>query len=450
MPAADEEAITAKKPVAPARKPAPAAPAGNAAQAKKRRPDPDEDEEAPRHTSKKVKARAEEDDEDQDEEDLSIKKKKKKKKAGSKKGMLIALGAGGGVLLLVVFLGFIWPGFFVSSDGGKVAKAPPKKFTPQKVSAPVQEAVDIFTMFPENSEFVLGGNGNPQRLGPVLQMSGLNPAQVKLFSQQGHVFMAGSIPAAGAPGPMNIVQSFGSSIPLEAQKIKEAFQAEPPQEVQGRSIYKFKSPGDPQQKYYTLPNDQALIVSSTSEADFIKVLEGKGKLPADLQAQVAGLKNATLWGAVNLQALFQKKLFDLNDLTKIPGGMEILPAVSNAKLASFFVLFNKQFQLQLNLFCANDQDAAVVETFAQKAFEEMVKPQLASIGPTLSLIGVGADPVKALIDDLSNAVQIQKQGSVVVASITFSENSFKLVKDSMSQAPIAPGKAPNKAKDNKK
>ncbi len=360
--------------------------------------------------------------------------------------MLIALGAGGGVLLLVVFLGFIWPGFFVSGDGGKVAKGAAKKFTPQKVSAPVQEAVDLFTLIPDNCEFVAGGSGNPQRLASLMQMSGMTPEQVRLFSSSGKVFIAGSIPAAGPLGPINIIQAFTSNVPLDAQKVQEAFKAEGPQIVQGKSIYKIKSPGNPRVELLTLPNDQTLIMSPMPEPEFVKVLEGQGKLPAELREQTSALKDKTLWGVMNLQALLRKNLFDLNALAMVPGGAEVVPAIKNAKLASFFAEFDKRFHVQIDLHCANDQDAALVENFAQKAWNEMGKPQVESIGPMLSMAGVGADPVKALIEDITNAVKIQKQGPIVTASLTFSEGSFNALKSSTNPSPKAPTKAKAKKK----
>jgi hypothetical protein len=451
MPEADEEttAISAKKPSLPPRKPVPAE---SAALAKKRRPVPDDDEEAAEQTSRKAKAADEEAEDQEEEEEEAPKKSKKKKKAGSRKGLLIGLGAGGGVLILVLILGFVWPGFFVSS-GPTVTKAPLKKPGPVKVAAaPVQEAVDIYSFIPNNCEFVAGANfagglNFAQKLGLLMQMGGASPEEIKVYNDLNRAFIAGSIPSPSESGPKNIVEGFVLKAPVDDKKIVAALKAEPPQTVQGKTLHKFSNPSEPGPQFLWIGNDQTFLTSPMSDSEFAKILETPSKLPPEFEPHVSALKDKTFWGALNLQALVKKGLFDLKDLAKIPGGEDIAPAVSNAKLATFFVETDKKFHVQLDLHCANDQDAGQLEAFAQKGWDEMVKPQLESAGGMLALAGFAGEPAKALLDDVGNAFKIQKQGAIVTASITFSEASFNAVKDF---ANPPKGKIPPKAKPMKK
>jgi hypothetical protein len=459
MPAADEEAITAKKPVALARKPAPAVTAGNAAQSKKRRPDPDE--EAPRQSSQKAKARADEDNEDQDEEDLPIKKKKKSKKAGSKRGLLIALGAGGGVLLLVVFLGFIWPGFFVSNDGGKVAKGgTPKKFTAPKAAVEVDsgEPIDIMTLIPENCEFIAGANlgvllkapGGLQGFQQGIAGGGAPPAVANILKNPNRFVIAGQIPSNDVPNqPVNIIAAFTSNEPLDPKEVQAAFNAGPAQKVQGKTLYKLNNPAAPSASLI-LPNNQSIVFGTMPEAGFIKILEGQGKLPTDLQNHVSTLHQRFVWAVVNWQAVVKNKAFDLSALKEMPGGPEAAAALGNAKFAAFSIdidVANKKIRLQSDLHCATDQDAAQVETFAAKVWEDNIKPLLGSIGPQLNQFGIANDSVKLLTDNLNETFKIDKQGATVSVSLSLSEN----ILSALNNAKDAPGNAiPKKASKAKK
>ncbi len=88
----------------------------------------------------------------------------------------------------------------------------------------------------------------------------------------------------------------------------------------------------------------------------------------------------------------------------MPGGEQVLPAIKNAKLAAFSIDWRNDAQLQLDIHCANDQEASQIESFAKSLWEKQGKPSLNSV-PLLMGKQPGADSVKRLVEELGNGLR---------------------------------------------
>ena len=96
-----------------------------------------------------------------------------------------------------------------------------------------------------------------------------------------------------------------------------------------------------------------------------------------------------------------------------------MPAIKNAKLASFFMDMNKDIRIQIDLHCASEQDAALVETFAVKDLGGKRQAVARKFGADAQpILGIGNEPSKVILNEVNKNFKIEKQGSTVSASST--------------------------------
>jgi len=423
MGAADETAVKAHKPVAPVRKPA--APM-EGPRFGRQRPDPEDDKEVKR----KMKARADEDtiNDEGDEDEVPPPRSQKKKKALGKKNLFLILGGVAALLLLLALTAFVWPGFLLK--GKTSAPIAKNKGMINKVAAPAVP-LDPLAFVPNNTEWVAGANlaailqGKPEYVQKFEQFFERNlsmtPAQIELMKNVERGIMAGPISVAA---PQTALLAFSTSAPQDPKKVLEAFSAGTPKTLQAKKIYMVKGKGPTDKDLLSLPDNKTVVVGTMSDTEFLKALEGKGKLSPEMQAQVDTLMPKSAWFVVNLQALPKDKMPKPEDLKDAPGGPEALPAFQNGKFAGVSLDWTKDAQLQVNVECASEPDAKLVETFAKNAWEQKGKPFMGAL-PFFIGNQAGDEGIKMLINDVNQTFQIQQQGSTVTASITLNEKTLQ-------------------------
>jgi hypothetical protein len=173
-----------------------------------------------------------------------------------------------------------------------------------------------------------------------------------------------------------------------------------------------------------LVGSKTVVFGSMPDAEFVQVLEAKGKLPPELQPQVNVLLQKPVWAVVNLQTVLKDKVPDLNGLAVFPGGAEALPAIKNAKIISFSIDAPGDAIVQMAMQCASDPDAGLVEKLAKDSWELKAKPLLGLL-PLMMGNQPGAEGVTMLVKEVTQNLLIQRQGSVVTASLTLTEKTMK-------------------------
>ena len=402
-PADDDAAVQATPPaVKPVRKPAPPPP-----------DDDDEDEAPPRRPVAKAKTRADEDEEDDDDEAPA--RRTDKKKAGSKK-LIYILGGVGVLLILFVLTAFVWPGFLVGNGkkGGPIIPGGPK-------------ALDPLAFVPNNSDFVFGANlgslrDKPEQMKQLedfLQQKGqMTPEQLEIFKNADRAVAAGSSLDPETSG----ILVFTSVAPLDAEKVRKAFGAGAGQQVEGKTLYQVANAGPKGRNgLVAMPDNKTVVVGSLAQPEFVKLLEGKNKLPVDLQTQANTLRDNMFWGVVNLEGLLADKKGELMALAALPGGQAAIPALQRARLGSISLDAPGDLRLQIDLQCADDKDATQVQTFANSLWNQQAKPFLGF----LPLMAGNQQGIILLVDDVGKNFKIERQGPTVSASVTVTEKTMK-------------------------
>jgi hypothetical protein len=421
----EKTAIQAGKPAAPPRKASP--PPDDRPRS---RPDLDDDDDAPRQTARKARARMDDDeDEDEEDEDERPARRKGKSKGGNKNLVLILGGVGALVLLLVILL-FVWPGFLTSGGGGPVAKV--------GKNAPAGAALDPLAFVPDNCDMVIGANLGVMRANPAAmlqleemlkQNKDLTPAQADLLksAERGIMAIEGNGPNAKLVLAFNTVQA------MDPAKVREAFNAAPAEA--GKPYHRIAAGNG--RELLALPDARTVVVGTMPEPDFVKVLEAKGKLPPEMQAQVAALDQKTAWGVFNLQGLLKDKQKEINGLAALPNGAAAVPAIKAAKSLSFAMDAGNDARLQIEIACANDQDAAKLETFANNLWETQAKPML-GMAPLMLGNQPGVEGVKLLVNDVSQTFKITRQGAQLSASLAITQQTMKELEKLKIEPPGAP------------
>jgi phage FluMu protein Com len=418
MPAVeDKTAIQANKPSPPPRVPAPASASDGGA--KRRRPDLDDDDEAPRLTSRKAKMRDEEDTDQPDEEEERPARRRKKKKAASNKNLILILGGAGALVLLLAVAAFLWPGFLV---GGKT------KVAGARAVGGVAAALDPLAFVPNNCDVVGGVNLAALRRQPgaieqmekgLILSNKFNAEQVVLFKKMDRLILAGN---SAEPGG-NLVVVFSSLAALDPAQVREAFNAGSPEVVEGKTFHRLKSGPTPGRDLLAIPDSKTIVVATMPSPAFVKLLAADGKLSSDMQAQVDTRSQKPLWAVVILPALMKDKSKQLDGMAQLPGGAQAMPALKTARTLCFSIDAPSDTRFQVDVQCANDKDAGLVEVFAKNLWEQQAKPALSAL-PLMFGKQPGGESIKMLIDDVNKNVQIQRQGSVVTASLTISEKTM--------------------------
>jgi hypothetical protein len=450
MPDLGEETIQVGKPMMPARTAALSSiakerdrerPTAEMDRPKRRRPDLDDEDEAPRKKSRKAKSRRD-DNPDRDEDERRGRRRKKKQKQSNTGLIVILSGAGALVLLLIVVGGFVWPGFF---KGGSKARA----------AAPV----DPLAFVPENCEVVAGVSLAQYRNKASFQKdldrafrqtNQLSPVQFEFVKNLDRVVFAVANMGPNATG----VGVFTSAKPLDPQKVRQVFSAGPAQDVQGKTIYKINDPNLGARLLMSLPDEKTVVFGQMSETNFVRLLDGKNKLPPVLQAKASAISSKLLWMVIDLQAALKGKTeqFDrvkqaldagqqpreainreplssltnlLFEIQKMPGGSEAVTAIKDLRLASFFYDYTNELRMELAIQCANEEHAEKIETFAKGLWDQHGKPWLTAVPALMLGKQPGSEVLTKAIDEATQSFQVQRQGVQVIVSMSVSENTVK-------------------------
>jgi hypothetical protein len=409
-------------------------------QDRRRDPSRDDEDEAPRKKSRKAKSRRD-DNPDRDDDERRGRRRKKKQKQSNTGLIVILSGAGALVLLLILVGGFVWPGFFKGGSSKARAAAP----------------VDPFGFVCDNCEMVFGINLTQFRSKPgfqrefekaLRQSRQLSPAQFDFAKNLDRALVTVANTKGGHEfGRATVVVVLTSATPLDSQKVRQVFNAGPAQEVQGKTIFKINDPNLGARFLMSLPDDKTVVLGVVSETNFVRLLEGKSKLPPSIQSQANGMAGRLAWTVIDLQAVAdQAKTVDLG-LQMVPGGAQVASALKNAKTLSFFYDVSNEIRAQLDLNCANEADAEQVETFAKNLWEQQGKPHLAAL-PAMMGNQPGGEVFAKMFNEIGQSFQIERQGLRVSASITISENTVKELEQLQAQGggdPFNPGFNPGAA-----
>ncbi len=279
-----------------------------------------------------------------------------------------------------------------------------------------------------------------QQMENALRQQGVGEDRIDLLkSVDRGIFAAGDF--ANKP---KIVLAFNTLTALDPEKVRGAFKAGPSDAVQGKTIYKMTDSKNPGDGFLSMPHEKTIVVGSMDQPEFIKTLDRQGQLLPEMQTQVSALRQKYAWAVINLQPIMSFRAQDVDALKSMPGGADVLPAIKNAKLAAFSIDWRNDAQLQLDIHCANDQEASQIESFAKSLWEKQGKPSLNSV-PLLMGKQPGADSVKRLVEELGNGLRIVRDGAKVSATVTVSEATMKEL-DKIRPNAAAPNSPPNNAK----
>lgn len=410
---AEQTAVQAGKPVAPAR---PAAPPVQAA--KRTRPDAEAAERAS-IAARKAKARAAVDDEDEEEEERPA--RRRKKKGGSKNRLVLILSGVGVLLLLVVAAAFIWPGFLRST---------PTKSNQRAVARQTHVAgqKDLLAYVPASTDLVVGADlaflrNKPevrQQFENGLRQQGATAEHIEILNSVDRGILA----MGGFGKRVRNVMAFNMLNPVDSEKMRTAFHAGPAQTIEGKAVSLIPAPDGKSNDYLAMPQEKTVVVGSMAQADFVTVLDGNGKLAADMESLVNELRQKSLWAVVNLQAVVKEKAKEVDSLNMVPEGAQAMPALKNAKLAAFSIDWDKGAKLQLDILCANEQDASQIESSAKAAWEKYGKPKLSDEATRLTK-QPGSEALSLLAFETSTGLHIERQGAKVSATLAVGEGALK-------------------------
>jgi hypothetical protein len=349
--------------------------------------------------------RRDEPEDDYDDEEDRPAPRRKKKKGGSKVGLILALGGGGVLLLILGIAGFVWPGFLVK--GGKAGP------------------VDLFAVLPNNCDVVFGATkpGQVQWFAKVLrQAKDVNLEAIELFNGADRI-----VGGAVGEGEVHVV-GFTSLAPLDPEKVRRALGAGPPMNVKGRVLHKVVNAKTGETELMAMPNDKTVVVGSLPEAEFVKLLEARGKISADLRSQANALQHKPVWVVGSLQGALKDKVQAIDFLGFIiPEAAQSLIAVKSGKTLSFSMDASKDATVQVDLQCKDEQDAVVVESQGKSLWEQKGKALLAGLGnnPLLAIMPGAQGAAAMVVADITNTCKIQRQGPQVSVTVTLSENTLK-------------------------
>ncbi|HMF16907.1 MAG TPA: hypothetical protein VKE98_06835 [Gemmataceae bacterium] len=345
-------------------------------------------------------------DRDMDDEDERPRRKKKAKSGGLMLGLII----GGAAFLLLggfALTAFVWPGFLRSSGA----------------SAP-GGGQDPFAFMPARSDIVMGVNadamfkvpGFRQGFEQGVQMGNpLPPGAIELVRNADRVVIGVDSSSE------SVVVAILTKNAVEADKIRQTFQAGPAKTIQGKTCY----PLQHGEGYVTLPNSRLILVCKMPDNELGALLNSDGKtnrLNPDMQNQVRAHENSLLYFLVGMSPKLQQSI--KGAALFIPpgkGGKQndlaaLLPLLERCKsVTASMDLINKDVQFKASLSCATDADASQCRNSLEKAWNEQGKPAVQKEGKAFT----------GLTDDLIKTLKFQTQGPMVNVSLQISENTLK-------------------------
>lgn len=400
----------------------------------RRRPIADDDGEDDRPRQRPIRSEDEESDEDErprrrrrrDEENVDDdrpRKKKRKKKAGSKLSLILTLSGVGAIAVVFAITAWVWPGFLIAGGGagGKGGAG--------GAAAPGAVGLDaLFAYAPADADVVLGVSLVSMRtkaefmdgFNAGMQQQGLNQAQSNAFKQMEQALL---YVLPGRQPTMVGVVSFAA--PQDEEQMRVAMSAGAGKNVQGKTLYPLRGNID---QFMAMPTNKIMVVAyGLPEADLANLLEGKGRLRADLATFAKASGSKFLWGMIDIQGRMKQELAGLNpkDNKQIPSLAAALPAIERSKNATFEIDFAPDFksvQAKVVMTCANDADAGQVETLAKEFWTNQVMGFFKMFAMMPQAQGAA---LAAMKDDLTKTFKTQKQGARVTVTAQLTQTTME-------------------------
>lgn len=386
---------------------------------KRSRRDGDEEDDRPRRRSRR--------DDDDEDDDLPRSRRGGKKDKGGKTTVIVLLAGGAVGLLLIGFVitAFVWPGFLRSS-------------TPLAPNDPV-------VFLPGDCDFVAGINLAPLRTHPEYQKAidkvfDMNPqalpVQRELAEDAEAIYLGGKTGGRDVQGTLIFVMSK----PPDAEKVRLAFNAAPPEQLQGKTIFRTKTG-----EIVSLPTSKIVLVVKGADNQVGPLLARTSPaLNPDMLAQVQRLRSNTIWGLGSLDGEPRRKFQEIN-LQKLQNPFvpvqdlgDFVTALKNAKLATLVAdvpADGKTLKVELGLLCANADDAGKGAASLTKVWDTSGKGILG-----FAQLGMMGRPEGAAVNNLLNEVtqnlKIQGGGDTITASLTLSEATLKELEKEVNKLPI--------------
>lgn len=354
---------------------------------------------------------------DDEEEDYDRpRKKKRKQKAGANLSLIFALSGVGALAIVFAVTAWVWPGFLNANAGG--GKGPAAggassvgldallAFAPADTD--VVFGVSLVSMR-SKAEFMDGFNAG-------MQQQGLTQAQTIVFKQAEQALIC-VLP--GREPTVVAVVAFAS--PQDAEQMRVAMKAGAGKSVQGKTLFPLQTAK--RNEFMSMPTNKIMVVTTgMPEVQVAQLLEGKGRLPADMATFAKGSGSKFLWGMIKFQGRMKQELagVDPKDNKQIPSLAAALPVIERSKSATFEIDVAPDFrsvQAKVVMTCANDADAGQMESLAKEIWAGPVQGFFNIVALMPQPQGAALAAVK---DDLTKTFKTQKQGAsvTITAQIT--------------------------------
>jgi hypothetical protein len=370
------------------------------------------------------------------------------------------LGGGGAVLLgLVLFAGFVWPGFLLPSP--RVVRVEP--VARQEVVPPRANGVpkgtgneDLLAFAPPDTTLVAGATlaflkDQPEmvkqfqlglRIG--LQQAGASPAAASILGDVDRVLVTVN---TNVRLDLRASLIMGLQKAYDPERIREALEADQGEAIQNKTFYRLTklARGDPKAPVMYMPNDRVLVFAACPPDQLPALMNLNGAQPvvsADLLPLVRAQEKAAFWAVVQASGEVQQLLAQLNEKNvPIPELQPAVPIVRQLKAATFAIemLPTQKTKFSIGAICAGAEDSkklsAALDGFWKgqgQALLGMVK-QMAppDIAPTLS-------PV---VDELTKSLTVTSNDSTTLLSIELSNQLMQKLAENAGrmQQMIGPG-----------
>jgi predicted Zn finger-like uncharacterized protein len=382
--------------------------------------------------------------EDADDEEMRPRKrskKRKKKKQNNNMALLVGLGGGGVLLLvLVLFLGFVSPGFFKSTERARGGK---------KNVEPVAAVPDPLNFIaPEFNLFF----GFDLQQWPEALAEGLNdpkaqvPEALKEFAN-----LTEKVVAAVNTSQGEVVVILRTKQACDPQQIMNLVKnTDAPEQVGGKTIYRIKNalaalgalasrhnpnggPGNSLNQgvvFLHIPNDRIIMLAACPPQHEDKLLAFTGETPAisdQAAKEVRAVESSYFWAAVEITPQINQVLtkIDPKALDQAPELQAAVGPLQGSKGAAFAVDLSQgdKVGIRASVTCGSTSDAlqmrAAVQEFVDKkvkSFVEMAKMFIpAEAAPTLN----------PLLTESVSSLAVKAEGAQVFLTLEFSKQSLQ-------------------------
>ncbi len=372
--------------------------------------------------------------EEDEYEDRFSERPRRRRKKQSQRGLLIGLGAGGGVLVLaaLVFL-LIW--LLRSSDNQGTGDEDPLAFVPADSSVIVGVDMGAFMDHPTIGPLILGAmaQGQANFLRDAKKETGL---EVRDLFDQWIVVIHGDLAniqqAAMMGGQPSMTVIIRSRLPFSQKKLSRSWGSVSRQSLNGKTYYKVHN--TPPFATLYMPSDRIIIASALPAEQLAAVMASDGTRPLvnpDVAALAQQARKSHVWMVVPfneaLRGVMQQGIAGQG--ASSPELKPLVDALQKAKGVGFWAsLVGEQIHLDLALSCDGETAARDAVDAAQKAW----KKQTTGLGGMQAMVGMALLPGGAgkIVSEVIKSTQFSQRGSLAQASARV---SFQTLRDLIQQ-----------------